>query len=105
MHGITSLARRWGSSWYARPTASGRTLPKVMVADRTKSTAGISASRESLNETKHWLRRAYKRNLLSQQQTEHLKPLLDELGPRLNAYLRSIGPRPSPSSDSVPLTT
>ena len=51
----------------------------------------VRISRGSLNETKHWLRRAFKRNLLSPQQIELLKPLLDELSPRLNAYLRSIG--------------
>jgi four helix bundle protein len=51
----------------------------------------VRISRGSLNETKHWLRRAYKRNLLSPQQIELLKPLLDELSPRLNAYLNSIG--------------
>ena len=42
-------------------------------------------------ETKHWLRRAYRRDLLSQEQVNRLKPLLDELAPRLNAYLNSIG--------------
>ena len=53
----------------------------------------VRIARASLNETKHWLRRAYKRNLLTPQQTDQLKPLLDELGPRLNAYLKSIGPK------------
>jgi len=42
-------------------------------------------------ETKHWLRRAYRRKLLTQKQVEALKPLFDELAPRLNAYLKSIG--------------
>src|SRR5215213_4576346 len=45
----------------------------------------------SLNETKHWLRRAYSRNLLAKEQVDSLKPLVDELAPRLNAYLKSIG--------------
>jgi hypothetical protein len=44
-----------------------------------------------LNETKHWLRRAYKRNLLDEGTVASLKPILDELAPRLNAYLKSIG--------------
>jgi four helix bundle protein len=48
-------------------------------------------ARGSLNETKHWLRRAFKRGLLDAQQTSQLKPLIDELAPRLNAYLKSIG--------------
>src|SRR5262245_26087214 len=45
----------------------------------------------SLNETIHFLRRAFRRRLLSKAQIEALKPLLDELPPRLNAYLNSIG--------------
>jgi len=43
-------------------------------------------ARGSLNETKHWLRRAYKRKLLTEAQTLTLKPVVDELAPRLNAY-------------------
>jgi len=54
----------------------------------------IRIGRGSLNETKHWLRRAFRRKLLSGAQVATLKPLLDELAPRLNAYLRSIGPTP-----------
>jgi len=50
-------------------------------------------ARGSLNETKHWLRRAFKRGLLSKKQIAALKPVLDELAPRLNAYLNSIGPK------------
>ena len=52
----------------------------------------VRIARGSLNETQHWLRRAYKRDLLKQSAIESLKPLIDELGPRLNAYLKSIGP-------------
>ena len=51
----------------------------------------VRISRGSLNETKHWLRRAYKRSLLTKKQIDDLKPLIDELGPTLNAYLNSIG--------------
>jgi four helix bundle protein len=51
----------------------------------------IKISRGSLQETQHWLRRAYKRNLLTTEQTDKLKPLIDKLAPTLNAYLRSIG--------------
>ncbi|MDB4637971.1 four helix bundle protein [bacterium] len=47
-------------------------------------------ARGSLNETQHWLRRAYRRDLLNQEDIERLKPLVDELAPRLNAYIRSI---------------
>ena len=47
-------------------------------------------ARGSLNETQHWLRRAYHRNLLSQQDIDLLRPIVDELAPRLNAYIRAI---------------
>ena len=52
----------------------------------------IRVARGSLNETMHWLRRAYRRNLLSMEQVLAVRPLVDELAPRLNAYLKSIGP-------------
>src|SRR6266571_13802 len=51
----------------------------------------VRMARGSLYETRHWLRRAYKRHLLTEKQIGELKPLIDELGPKLNAYLRSIG--------------
>jgi four helix bundle protein len=43
----------------------------------------------SLYETQHW--RAFRRNLLNDQQVKSLKPMVDSLSPMLNAYLRSIG--------------
>jgi four helix bundle protein len=52
----------------------------------------VRIGRGSLNEVKHFLRRAYRRRLLSQEQVDCFRPLLDELAPRLNAYLKSIGP-------------
>ncbi|GAB4450298.1 MAG: hypothetical protein Kow0031_32750 [Anaerolineae bacterium] len=55
----------------------------------------VRMARGSLNETQHWLRRAYKRGLLTQTQVNSLKPILDELAPRLNAYLNSIGNPPN----------
>jgi four helix bundle protein len=51
----------------------------------------VRIARGSLLETKHWLRRAFKRNLLTSSQTEILVPILDKLSPKLNAYLNSIG--------------
>lgn len=54
----------------------------------------IKIARGSLQETQHWLRRAYKRQLLTKNQTETLKPIINELAPFLNAYLRSIGNEP-----------
>jgi four helix bundle protein len=51
----------------------------------------VRTARGSLYETKHFLRRAFKRSLLGKPAIEALKPLIDELAPRLNAYLKSIG--------------
>jgi four helix bundle protein len=51
----------------------------------------VRIARGSLQETQHWLRRAYKRNLLTKEQIERLKPLLENLSPSLNAYLSAIG--------------
>jgi len=53
----------------------------------------VKIARGSLHETKHFLRRAYRRKLISAAQTAKLKPLLDNLAPMLNSYLKSIGPR------------
>ncbi|MUH01407.1 four helix bundle protein [Scytonema sp. UIC 10036] len=51
----------------------------------------IKVARGSLYETISWLRRAYKRNLLTTEQTHSLSMILNELSPKLNAYLNSIG--------------
>ena len=47
-------------------------------------------SRGSLFEVKHWLRRAYKRNLLSEQEVSILQELVKELTPKISAYINSI---------------
>jgi four helix bundle protein len=52
----------------------------------------VRIARGSFLETRHWLRRAFRRKLLSSDQIEQLSPVIAELGPRLNAYLKSIGP-------------
>ena len=51
----------------------------------------LRVARGSLYETQHWLRRAYRRKLLTNKQVDDLLPLVKELTPKLNAYLRSIG--------------
>ena len=48
-------------------------------------------ARGSLYEVKHWLRRSYKRNLLSEEQVTNLQKMVNELTPKLSAYIRSIG--------------
>ena len=47
-------------------------------------------ARGSLFEVKHWLRRAVRRNLLTKKQIMELKPIIDELSPRLSAYINSL---------------
>jgi four helix bundle protein len=51
----------------------------------------VRISRGSLNETKYWLRRAHSRNLISEEQGIYFKQIIKDLGPQLNAYLKSIG--------------
>ena len=50
----------------------------------------LCMARGSLHETKHWLRRAYRRKLLTDEQAQVLRPLVDELLPRLNAFIKTI---------------
>lgn len=52
----------------------------------------VRIARGSLYEVRHWLRRAHTRGLLAEAQIQSTKPLLQELAPKLNAYLKSIGP-------------
>ena len=54
----------------------------------------VRIARGSLNETQHFLRRAYKRKLLNDKDIRVLRPLVDELAPKLNSYLKSIGKMP-----------
>ena len=60
----------------------------------------VRIARGSLYETRHWLRRDYRRQLLPPDQIDAMKSMIDELGPKLNAYLRSIGT----SNDKGPMT-
>ena len=53
----------------------------------------VRMARGSLYETIHWLRRAYTRRLLSQTEVRGLRMLIEELSPKLNAYLRSVDQR------------
>jgi four helix bundle protein len=51
----------------------------------------VKIARGSLNETQHFLRRAFKRDLLTSADVKKLKPLVDNLAPQLNSCLKSIG--------------
>ena len=55
----------------------------------------VRIARGSLYETRHWLRRAFKRGLLKDGQIAELKLIIENLGPQLNGYLKSIGPTSS----------
>lgn len=50
----------------------------------------LKTAKICLNETRHWLRRAYYRNLLTSRQVQELKPTLDELSWRMDAYFAVI---------------
>ena len=52
-------------------------------------------ARGSLFEVKHWIKRAYARKLLSENELAPLRHLVDELTPKLSAYINSIGRKPS----------
>ena len=51
----------------------------------------VKIARGSLNETQHFLRRAFKRKLLTSADVKKIKPLVDNLAPQLNSYWKSIG--------------
>jgi four helix bundle protein len=50
----------------------------------------IRMARGSLCETQHWLRRAFSRKLLTTGQVDKLKPIIDELSPKINSYLQAV---------------
>lgn len=97
--GIWDVVRGW--DYFAKDTV-GKQMVKAAdsiganIAERTgrgtleDNRRFIRMARGSLYETQHWLRRAYKRSLLSKQQVAFLKPIIIELSPKLNAYFRSI---------------
>ena len=47
-------------------------------------------ARGSMYETQHWLRRAFRRGLLNQDQIGGVKQRLDSLAPQLNNYLKYL---------------
>lgn len=50
----------------------------------------VKISRGSLYETKYWLRRTVARKLISQKEIESIKPLMDELLPKINAFVKYL---------------
>jgi four helix bundle protein len=51
----------------------------------------LRISRGSLYETKHWLRLAFSRELLTTENVNELRTIVDELTPKLNSYIRVVG--------------
>ena len=47
-------------------------------------------SRGSLYETKYWLKRTVARKLISNQEIEKIKPLVDELLPKINGFINYL---------------
>ena len=64
----------------------------------------VRSARGSLNETKHWLKLSYQRQLIKEDSVKQLKPLRDELAPRLNAYLNSIGKQNTKKDQQISTT-
>jgi four helix bundle protein len=56
-------------------------------------------ARGSLFELKHWLRRAYKRELLSETYIVAFQVTMRELTPKLSAYINSIGREAKTTND------
>ncbi len=50
----------------------------------------VKIARASLHETRYWLRRSYVRKLLTNEQVKIIKPIVDELSPKLNAYFKYL---------------
>jgi four helix bundle protein len=50
----------------------------------------LRMSRGSLYETRHWLRRARIRNLLTDEQIQFLSETINELTPKLNSYIGKV---------------
>jgi four helix bundle protein len=57
---------------------------------RAENRRFLFIARGSLYETKHWLRRAWTQDLIAKRDLDILKPKVDELIPRLNAYLNYV---------------
>ena len=50
----------------------------------------VKIARGSLHETRYWLKRSYTRKLLTSDQLARLEPIINELSPKLNAYLKYL---------------
>jgi four helix bundle protein len=110
---IWNLVARWDD--FARRTVGGQLVRAVdSIGANIAEGSGRGTykdnrnfariARGSLNETRHFLRRAFRRKLISEDEIAKLKPLIRQIGPQLNAYIKSIGraataPPERPASD------
>src|SRR5947209_12029429 len=97
---IWMIARRW--DYFARDTV-GKQMVRCADSIGANIAEGtgrgsfqdnrrfVRIARGSLYETRHWLRRAFRRSLLTSEQVNKTKPIIDNLTPMLNSYLKSIG--------------
>ena len=46
-------------------------------------------ARDSFEETKAWLRKLIRRKVISREEVQNYTKIIDELGPKLNAFIRS----------------
>jgi hypothetical protein len=51
---------------------------------------------------KHWLRRAYNRKLLTEAEVARLSELIEELTPKLSAYIKSVGKQQGDKAQTTP---
>jgi 23S rRNA-intervening sequence protein len=69
----------------------GRTFPKEAAVATCKTTDDLSGWRAARCMKRFiWLRRSYLRRLLTQSEVKKLRLLVEELAPKLNAFLRSV---------------
>lgn len=59
----------------------------------------VRIARGSLFETRHWLRRAVRRKLLSNNEVDEIKILIDELTPKLSGYIKYLGKKEKSTND------
>jgi len=97
---VWDLVSRWG--WFERDTV-GKQLVKAVDSIGANLSEGLGRyhyretknfayySRGSLFETKTWLKKSQKRNLVSEEQYKRMMNSLEILGRMINTYISSIG--------------
>lgn len=96
---IWNLCLKW--NWFERKTISTQ-LVKAADSNGANIAEGYGRyhykeniqfcyfARGSLYETQHWIRRAFKRNIITSEQELNLNKIINTLAPKLNAYINAI---------------